>query len=565
MRIVLLLCGALVSCASRDTRSGESSRKRTASASARPVAPPLVLAAEAAASSRWMTSESCARCHGKDPRVFRAGDGEDLSPQTGWASSMMALSARDPYFLAALEREIWHTPGGQVVLEKTCLGCHAPMGTRHAGDTGHLSLPNLLGGRDLAAQLGRDGVSCLVCHSIAPDGLGDERTFTGGFSVMNDRVAFGPRRDPADDAMRQMIHTEGRYGAHLSESALCGSCHTVVLAPMRGDGTADGPTYVEQGTYLEWRNSHFRTEAPLGATPMGCIDCHMVPASGRRGDSVVVSSRPPQGLPLRDGVRAHTLAGGNAYLLTVLARNPAAVGARQSPADLIAGAEAAKRMLRSAAELRITGVRRSPTRFSALVTVINRSGHKLPTGYPFRRVWLRWQLRAAGGEIVAAGGQDRDGAIVDHRHRRIDRAILPHVDRIAGAGQTAVWEAIPVDRGGRRTHVVAHTVGFGKDNRILPEGWANRSPRSEGITAVGVVGDANFSPGRDSVAFELARPGHADLSNAQLEVELVYQSIPRETLESYRGVPGTAPQAFVRMTAPVPPDPVVIAHASTGT
>lgn len=489
---------------------------------------------------------------------MRARDGEDLSPESGWASSMMALSARDPYFLAALTREIAHRPGAQAALEQKCLGCHAPMGARHAGTTDHLSLAQLVAGRGVAAALGRDGVSCLVCHSMTADGLGDQRSFTGGFTVTDDRIAFGLRRDPVDEAMRQMISTEGRYGAHIAESALCGSCHTVVLAPMRADGTPDGPTYVEQGTYLEWRNSGFRTEAPAGASPAGCIDCHMVPASGRLADGITLASRPPQGLPLRNGVRAHTLAGGNAYLLTVLAREPAAVGTRLRAAQLMAGAEAAIRMLRTAAELQITDVRREATHLHAVVTVKNRSGHKLPTGYPFRRIWLRWQLRAADGGIVASGGRDLDRASGSEAAGASDAAIMPHIDRISGPGQTAVWEAIPVDRGGRRTHVVGDTVGFGKDNRILPDGWVNRGPRVEGIAPVGVSGDPDFVPGSDSVAFDLESS-----RNAELEVELVYQSIPRETLESYRGVAGRAPEAFVRMTARVPPDPVVLATAST--
>lgn len=535
-------------------RTGDGSRPPAVAAA--PVGVKSLLpAAEAAASARWLTSESCARCHGSDRRVFRAADGEDLAPETGWAPSMMALSARDPYFLAALTREIGRRPTAQVALENTCLGCHAPMGVRQAATAEHLSLAQLLEGRGVAAALGRDGVSCLVCHSMTADGLGDKRSFTGGFAVTDDRSVFGPRRDPVDDAMRQMISTAGKYGAHIGDSALCGSCHTVVLAPMRADGTPDGATYVEQGTYLEWRNSNFRTDAPTGATPAGCIDCHMLPASGRLADGVTLSSRPPQGLPLRNGVRAHTLAGGNAYLLEVLARDSAGVGARPRAAQLMAGAEAAKRMLQSAAELHVADVRRSATQFHAVVTVQNRSGHKLPTGYPFRRMWLRWQLRAADGGIVASGGRDLDrgnapGPDAD--------AIMPHVDRITGAGQTAVWEAIPVDRRGRRTHVVGDTIGFGKDNRIVPDGWTTSGSRSEGIAPVGVAGDSNFLPGRDSVTFDLERSG-----NAELEVELVYQSIPRETLDSYRGVSGRAPEAFVRMTARVPSDPIVLAAAST--
>lgn len=546
---------AFASCAAREPqRSGNGDRTSTAQARAPATPTALLPRSEAAATERWFTASVCARCHGSDPRSLRAPDGEDVAPNAGWAASMMGLSARDPYFLAALTRELWKRPKAKSQLERMCLGCHAPMGVRESAlRGGHLSLMGLLRERNAVASLGRDGVSCLVCHSIEADGLGQPQSFTGGFSVASSRIAFGPRKDPLDEAMRQMVHTEARYGPHLSESSMCGSCHTVVLAPMRDDGTPDGPSYVEQGTYLEWRNSSFRTEAPSGATPTSCIECHMVPRSGRLASQVALASRPPNGLPLRDGVRAHTLAGGNAYLLKVLAQDPAAVGIQLTAAQLLEGADAATRMLRSAAQLRIVAATHSERRLRAGVTVVNRSGHKLPTGYPFRRMWLRWRLRSSDGLELASAGQNANDAMLDHSGQQFSL----HCDGVTRADQTPVWEAIPVDRAGQLTHVVAETVGFGKDDRILPAGW-ELGARADGISPVGVGEDRDFGPGSDTVWFDLEAP-----PGAYLELELVYQSIPRQTLDSYHGVPGEAPDAFVRLTAPVAPEPTVMASAST--
>ncbi|MBP6630911.1 MAG: hypothetical protein KA297_15865 [Kofleriaceae bacterium] len=533
----------------------------------RPALAPLLAPAAPAASPRWMTVEGCARCHGPSEHALRGPGGEDLAPSTGWSTSMMGLAARDPYFLAALSRELWRRPAARPLLERTCLGCHAPMGVREAVATGqHLGLHELLGGDSVAARLGRDGVSCLGCHAITADGLGTPTSFTGGFVTAAERVAFGPRPDPVGAAMAQMIHVEARYGPHLSSSALCGSCHTVELAPMQADGSPAGPSYLEQATYLEWRNSDFRTEAPAGPTPTSCIDCHMAQlrttdagvVRGVDADGVVLSSRPPSGLPARDGVRRHQLAGGNAYLLRVLADDPAAVGSRLAPAALRTAAAASEQMLATAAALRLADVHLVGGRLRATVTVINQTGHKLPTGYPFRRMWLRWVARDRAGQVVATGGQHRAGALVDHRGQRLDPAgvTLPHRDRITDPDEIALWEAIPVDGAGRRSHQIVDTVGLGKDNRILPAGWRVDHPDGARLGPTGVGADPTFVAGADQVQLDV--PAAAA---AALEVELLYQSIPPETLDSYHGVPGRAPLAFIRMTARTPPLPVRLAQA----
>ena len=50
----------------------------------------------------FVTSESCMACH----NGLVTPDGEDVSIGVGWRGSMMANAARDPYWHAAVRREI---------------------------------------------------------------------------------------------------------------------------------------------------------------------------------------------------------------------------------------------------------------------------------------------------------------------------------------------------------------------------------------------------------------------------------------------------------------------------
>ena len=81
-----------------------------------------------------------------------------------------------------------------------------------------------------------------------------------------------------------------------------------------------------------------------------------------------------------------------------------------NPAALDAGKQRALFMLQNAAsmELNVSGT-------SATVTVINNTGHKLPSGYPEgRRIWINLQAYdSAGSLIYESGAYDSNTAILD--------------------------------------------------------------------------------------------------------------------------------------------------------
>lgn len=531
---------------------------RTAPAAAEPVAPEpatteLRLPAERAINTdRFANVVVCSRCHTAGATAMRDAAGRDISPVADWQVSMMGLAARDPYFLAALRREVSdRNEEAAQEIEGLCLRCHAPTAHAEANARGQrLRLDHLLQGTDEVAELARSGVDCVGCHALDPQTLGTAASYSAAASLRTDRVAFGALRAPHTEAMLVMSRTEPRYGEHMQKSELCSGCHTV-LVPQRDARGATGRVLAEQTTYLEWRASSFARGD--GGTPVtACQGCHM-PALDDDGAPVssVYATRPPSGLTARPLAR-HSLAGGSAYLLERLAEDPSWLGAPVSAAALRAGAARSRALLRSAASITL-----APQRDELAVTVHNHTGHKLPTGYPSRRLWLWIEVLDAGGAMLWQSGKPERGAIVDRRGQRLDAAgvIEPHRTRLGGADERPmIWEAVPVDGRGVRTHRVTAAERFAKDNRILPRGFSLAAPEAELASARGVEGDLDFAAGSDTVTVALP-PGAA-----QVRVALLYQAIAPETLESYRPQDGREARRFLEVTK-LPPEPEVLSRA----
>lgn len=500
----------------------------------------------------------CDRCHSAGDTAMRDRAGRDVSPNGEMAANMMGLAARDPYYLAAVARELAAAPRSRAAIEELCLRCHAPVGVAASRDRQPLTLAAITETTSDIASLAREGVGCLGCHALEPDGLGDARTLTRP-TLRRDRTAFGALPQPLEEAMVTMAKTRPLPARHISESRLCASCHTVIVRALDDQGTANGPEIAEQTTYLEWRNSDFQNEHdPAGPRAMTCQGCHMPRSADELGAGPPIASaystRPPDA-PVRDSYRRHALRGGNAYLLERLAANAEWLNAKVTSQSLADAAIATRAFLRRSARLAIAPAGDDRT---LRVTVINDTGHKLPTGYPSRRMWLYIVARDRDGVAFESGRFDAaTGALLDQVNQRIDRPgdpIIGHRDRIDSPDQVVVWEAVPVDSSGHRTHLLLGTAAIAKDNRILPAGWRRDRPDGELTRAIGVDGDDNFVAGSDSVTIRL--PRRAD----QVSVSLMYQAIPPETIESYP--PGDGPLAArFRSITREPPRPERLAEA----
>ena len=71
----------------------------------------------------FATSDQCIACHSN----MVDANGDTLSIGHTWRASMMALSAKDPYWQAAVRREIADRPQMRGEIEDICSVCHMPM------------------------------------------------------------------------------------------------------------------------------------------------------------------------------------------------------------------------------------------------------------------------------------------------------------------------------------------------------------------------------------------------------------------------------------------------------
>lgn len=463
----------------------------------------------------FLTSDQCMSCHGGlsgnegtafGPVMYlqtgrKAGEGYNISPYGEWRWSPMGLAGRDPIFHAQLDSEITLLRRGfgsnsreadTLVghLENMCLSCHAVMGQRKlAADAKKLGLDPLFK-RDylyLTAEdsdnpyhkygaLGRDGISCSVCHRITPpEAVGDLSTLknylmnatTGQFSTGKGDEIFGPFKDD-EIVTRPMENAVGftpKFNDYIKSSRLCGSCHTVNLPnvdqpldrnrrTMLDDAKSD-PVFkrfkhsIEQATYLEWLNSSYQDEFPdANPTPeraQSCQGCHM-PTDFRSVDGRVkikqIKTRiaaiqdetypesdhmlPVDELRVRfreEGFRRHRLQGLNAMIVQMFKQANDILGIRS--VDYMTGVEGQKLALEEyaqqarerTAEIDLSTKLERPGALTVDVTVTNKAGHRFPSGVGFRRAFLELLvIDGSGGRERVVWGSGRTnsvGAIVD--------------------------------------------------------------------------------------------------------------------------------------------------------
>ena len=459
----------------------------------------------------------------------------------GWRASMMANSARDPYWQAAVRREVIDHPESQAAIEDECSKCHMPMARYSANATGgsgsvFAHLP-VAADDDPQNLLAADGVSCTLCHQITDEGLGAEESFTGGFRVEETRTAgeraiYGPFEP--DDGMLHLMRSATGFrqteATHIQDSELCATCHTLITHTLGPDGEVIGEL-PEQVPYQEWLHSDYRTQ-------QSCQDCHMPVVEVPTPITSVLGEE-------REGLSRHSFRGGNAFMLQMLQRYRSELGVEALPQELEVAARDARRHLeQESARIRIEDPRFNAGRLEADVRIESLAGHKLPTAYPSRRVWLELTVRDASGAVLfRSGALNTDGQIQGNDNDTDPLAYEPHYEEITKANQVQIYESVIVDRTGTVTTGLLHGVRYVKDNRLLPAGF-DKSTAEPDIAVHGRANtDVNFVEGGDRVRYSV------DLSGARgtftLEAILWYQSIGYRWAENLRPYDAAEPRRFV--------------------
>ncbi|MGB0715258.1 MAG: hypothetical protein ACPGXK_05230 [Phycisphaerae bacterium] len=470
----------------------------------------------------FLTGSDCSICH-----ELQQFQGDTTYIYKPWMGSMMAQSARDPIFQAAL------TISNQdaAFSGDLCIRCHTPRAWLD-----NRSTPT--DGSALVAE-DRDGVGCHVCHRMVDPVL--QVTSPEPDEEILSLIDFLPVEpgngnfvmDPVDRRRGPFVLPEFFQGHSWYESpyhqtsALCGTCHDVSnpVLQLQPDGTyrpnemdMAHPTgdkyemFPEQRTYSEWLMSEFastgvdmegRFGGPLNPVMSTCQDCHM-PDTESLGCFI-------PGIPIRPDLPSHELAGGNTWVQMAVYDLYG-----DNPADdlnmdyLLAGIEASKSMLERACSLELE---QEVSRVR--VRVVNETGHKLPTGYPEgRRMWVNVRFFDSDMVLVA------------------ERGYYNPLTRQLEAGDTTVYRA---DHGlddfmanlvglspGKSFHLVLNNkVIF--DNRIPPRGYTHEKFESVQAEPVG----AHYDDGEywDDVYFDLP------VGAAFAQARIYYQTTSREYAE----------------------------------
>ena len=489
----------------------------------------------------FRTADRCIACH----KGVSAPDGTDVSIGFDWRASMMANSARDPYFQAAVRREAMDHPEAAAAIEGECSRCHMPMAAVAAmqdGRSGEVFANLPVGDADGPyADLAADGVSCSLCHQIQPDGLGSEETFTARFDISPEtpaagRTIFGPF-EPDEGGVGIMHSATGfrpTLGEHVRSSGLCASCHTVITHPVRPDGS--GPPFPEQSPYLEWQASIYADGAEREHS---CQDCHM-PEVGEDVPVTRVLGR------ARPEVSRHVFRGGNFFMLRMLNRYRDELGVTALPQEMeLAASRTADHLRTATATIEISGVGVGGERLEATVTVRNQAGHKFPTAYPSRRAWLRFAVTDTWGQrVFESGAFSPDGRVMGDDHDADGSRYEPHHTVITSPEDVQIYQAVMVDGGGAVTTGLMSAHGWVKDNRILPDGFdATRADAR--VQVVGIAaGDPDFTAGSDRVHYTV--PVKPEDSPFTLEAELWFQPIAYRWAENLAPYDSPETRRFVR-------------------
>ena len=527
---LLLLASALVSVLIIGRTDLQSANLQSAS-------PPSVIAMHADPDVLFKTGGNCTPCHNS----LTTASGEDVSIGGSWRASMMANSARDPYWQAAVRREAMDHPSAAADIEDECATCHMPMSraTARANQRkgrvfAHLPVIDHDAEEDALAH---DGVSCTMCHQISSEKLGTRESFVGGFVVAGKQPAPRPIFGPFDvdrgltTVMRSSAEFQPAQGAHIQQSELCATCHTLITKALGPQGQVIGEL-PEQMMFQEWQHSAYRAEQK------SCQSCHMPVVQEPMPISSVL------GQP-REGLSRHTFVGGNFFMLRMLNKYRHDLGVTALPFELDASAARTIRALQ--AETALVTIERSELaagRLTLEVAVQDETGHKFPTGYPSRRAWLHVTVRDRAGRAIFESGALAPTGLIQGNDSDADATRFePHYAEIRQPDQVQIYESVMGDSAGRPTTGLLSAVRYLKDNRLLPRGFEKASA-DPSIQVVGSAAqDADFIGGGDRVRYSIEAA--AGGGPYQVDVALRFQPIGFRWAQNLRSYDAPEPRRFV--------------------
>lgn len=486
----------------------------------------------------FQTSDRCMACH----NGLATSTGEDISIGLSWRPTMMANSARDPYWQAGVRREIMDHPESKAAIENECAICHMPMAryqSKYEGKEAEVFSRLVFGSEESMDLLAQDGVSCSLCHQITSEKLGTRESLVGGFVVdttkkRGERAEYGPYKIEDGQSLIMRSSSNGyrpTEGEHIRQSELCATCHTLITNALGPGGKVIGQL-PEQMPYQEWLASEFRKN-------QSCQNCHMPEVAEETRIAVTL------GLP-REKMGRHVFVGGNFFMLRMLNKYRNELGVKALPAEFeTAATRTIEHLKAETAKVTIDQMNLlADGRLQVDLSIDNKSGHKFPTAYPSRRAWLHVTVKDRNNRIVFESGVlNPNGSIQGNDNDADANRFEPHYAEITSADQVQIYEDIMVGANNVPTTGLLTAVRFIKDNRLLPRGFDKRSVDQEIAPQGEAVADANFIGGGDKIRYVVPTGGPGPF---QVEAELWFQPISYRWANNLKSYNAMETQRFTR-------------------
>ena len=505
--------------------------------------------------SFFWSSGKCAGCHGYDPEgeVSVDEDGNDVNVVDDWRSTMMANSARDPFWRAKVSHEILVNPSHQAELEDKCTSCHAPQGhhAAHMAGATHYSIADML-----QDEVALDGVACSACHQQTADSIGLK--FSGALTIGgNDSASYGPYFNMFIGPMNDFVGLKPEFGGHVFEGEFCASCHTLITQTVDLNGNPTGNDFVEQATYHEWVNSDYDGDGEAAQT---CQGCHMP----RLPDQVVISDN----YDFLDGnspFGLHDLVGGNVFMLRLLKDNILNLDLRANAWDFDSTITKTLDMLQNQTlELTLDQSNRTADTAYYSVWMKNKAGHKFPSGYPARRAYVEFVALDEQGDTLFKSGVLQS----DYEVQGQNATYEPHYHMINSEDQVQIYEQVMEDVNGDVTTVLERADVSIKDNRLTPLGFTTTHFAYDTCAIYGTaLTDTNFNrddtgsegSGTDEIFYHVPTNGYeGDLT---VTARVYYQSAPPKWMEEMFSFSSTEIDTFRTMYDNADQSPILIMEA----
>jgi hypothetical protein len=502
-------------------------------------------------------SGNCVNCHAPDPEGEAMVDeqGHTVSPVADWQATMMANSAKDPFWRAKVAHEGLVNPNHRESIENLCTACHAPQGFHEAHLTGKVGPNGYTMDQLLEDELGLDGIGCTACHGIDDVGLAGRSN--GDLPINPDNVAWGGFENPWDGLMSGQTGFNPVYGEHMRNSEVCASCHSLYSHTQDLQGEETGQVFFEQTTYLEWVNSAFNAEN------IQCQSCHMPLVEG----GAIAATQPNWLFNQRFG--KHHLVGGNAFMLKLMRDQAVVLELSATTAQFDSTIQRTEHLLQTeTARLEVRQKSSASDRWEFEVELFNLAGHKFPSGYPSRIAFIEFELKDSNGNTFFHSGKWTPETGVVGR----DETWEPHWEVIDSEDQVQVYEMVIGDVTGAPTQVLERASVLIKDNRLPPRGFFTNHAAYDTVKFGPTAAlDANFNrsaeddeegSGSDRLTYRISNP--SGFASVQAFAKLHYLSVPARWVQNMFEWSGDSEEIalFQSMFESADRTPVVVATAA---